>query len=81
MNTTKTIKLTDNGKTIRARDGHNTCIALCNYSGNLGASAARRAVIDQIKAKHNDFDLVEAGEVETLTTHFRDGVAISEAWT
>lgn len=77
----KTIKLTNDGKAIRARDGHNTCIASCNYSGNLGASAARRTVIDQIKAKHDDFDLVEANEVETMTTHFRGGEAISETWT
>jgi len=64
---------------ITARHNNNT-IGSCLYSGNVGYSAARRTVIEQIKSQFATFELVEVGEVETMTTRYEDGQAVEETW-
>lgn len=81
----KTIKLTSSKTTVIARSTNThdaTDYGTCNYSGNDGYTAARRTVIEQIKSKLEDFDLVETNATgETLTTNYRGGVAVDQAWT
>lgn len=78
----KTIKLTSTKSRIAARTDREE-LASCTYSGNDGYTAARRTVIEQLKSQFADFDLVEAnlGTGETLTTNYRNGEAVDQAWT
>jgi len=74
------ITLTATKTRITARDPRNNIIGSCLYSGNAGYGAARRTVIEQIKGQFDTFDLVEVGEVETMTTRYEDGQAVEETW-